>query len=102
MGARSILQWVLMASLLVLFAVSGWMTWNYRATTVAADRANRLCASIRAGMSADEVVAHVKAAEGARLTASADEVSGDFGRCLCFVPIAQGRAADGIQMGCKF
>jgi hypothetical protein len=102
MESRSMIQWVLIAMLVVLFFITATMTWNYRAMTTAAERANRLCGAIQPGTPAEDVVAQVEASEGARLTASADEVSADFGRCLCFVPIASGKATAGIQVGCQF
>lgn len=101
MGSRTTIGWILMGMILVLFGVLVYMNWNVRSTRAASDSANRLCASVQPGMSAEEVTALVNAT-GAQLLASPHEVSADFGRCLCFVPIVEGRAGSGMQVGCKF
>lgn len=102
MGSRSTITWLLMGAIVVLFGVLVYMSWNMRTTRASVDSANRLCASVKPGMSAEEVAALVSSAPGARLIANPQEVSADFGRCLCFVPIENGRAASGMQVGCKF
>jgi hypothetical protein len=102
MGAKPVLTWLLMGLLIVMFAVCGYMVWNYRTMTASAESANALCDAIQPGMAAEDVVARVKAATGARLIAGEAEVSADFGRCICFVPIMQGKAAPGQQVGCQF
>jgi hypothetical protein len=102
MGAKPVVSWILMGVLLVLFVVCGYMVWNYRKMTSAAESANTLCDAIQPGMAAEDVAALVKAAPGARLIAGEGEVSADFGRCLCFVPIVQGKSAPGQQVGCQF
>jgi hypothetical protein len=102
MGTRTPITWILMGTIVVLFGVLVYMSWNMRATRAAVDSANRLCGSVKPGMSAEDVAALVNAVPGAHLIASPQEVSADFGRCLCFVPIENGRATSGMQVGCKF
>lgn len=101
-GPPPVLKWIVLGAMIALLLYAGQLSWTYYTIRNSSDAANKACASVKPGTPAEEVAARFKAMPGAEVAAEADTVSAEFGRCLCYVPIADGRAAEGIQVGCRF